>query len=67
MRFLATNFAEAWLIEPDPVGDQRGSFARTFCEREFAEMGLENRFVQHSVEKPVHYAGCTFKDRRTKR
>jgi len=49
MRFLETDLDQAWLIEPEPVGDQRGSFARTFCEREFAKKGLEIRFVQHSV------------------
>lgn len=29
-------------------GDERGSFARTFCVREFSEAGLETSFVQHS-------------------
>jgi dTDP-4-dehydrorhamnose 3,5-epimerase len=48
MRFLETKFRDAWLIEPEPVRDPRGYFARTFCERAFAERGLETRFVQHS-------------------
>lgn len=49
MRFLPTRFADAWLISLEPQGDERGSFARTFCVREFAEHGLSTRFVQHSV------------------
>lgn len=49
MRFLETNLADAWLVEPEPAEDSRGFFARTFCEEEFAAQGLETRFVQHSV------------------
>jgi dTDP-4-dehydrorhamnose 3,5-epimerase len=49
MRFQPTRFADAWLIEIAPVKDERGAFARTFCEREFAAHGLEVRFVQHSL------------------
>jgi dTDP-4-dehydrorhamnose 3,5-epimerase len=49
MRFEAANLAGAWLIVPEPVGDERGFFARTFCVRELAEHGLETEFVQHSA------------------
>jgi len=48
MRFLETSFDGAWLTEPEPIRDERGYFARTFCVREFEERGLESRFVQHS-------------------
>jgi dTDP-4-dehydrorhamnose 3,5-epimerase len=48
MRFIATTFSDAWLLEPEPIRDERGYFARTFCMREFAERGLETKFVQHS-------------------
>jgi dTDP-4-dehydrorhamnose 3,5-epimerase len=48
MRFLETSFREAWLMEPEPIRDERGHFVRTFCARAFAERGLETRFVQHS-------------------
>ena len=34
------------MIELEKRGDYRGFFARFFCEREFAEAGLETRFVQ---------------------
>jgi dTDP-4-dehydrorhamnose 3,5-epimerase len=38
-----------WLIAPEPSRDQRGSFARTFCAREFGARGLATDFVQHSL------------------
>jgi dTDP-4-dehydrorhamnose 3,5-epimerase len=46
MRFIATPLAGAHLIGLEPVADDRGFFARAFCEREFAAAGLETRFVQ---------------------
>lgn len=51
MRFEATRLSGAWLIEPVPARDQRGSFARTFCVREFAAHGLITRFVQNSTSQ----------------
>lgn len=48
MRFVETELSGAWIVEPEPVGDGRGSFMRTFCENEFTAAGLETRFVQHS-------------------
>lgn len=49
MRFTQTGLKGAWLVEPEPIADERGSFARTFCEHEFERQGLETGFVQHSV------------------
>jgi dTDP-4-dehydrorhamnose 3,5-epimerase len=46
MRFHSTPLAGAYVIELDKREDERGFFARLFCEREFAEAGLETRFVQ---------------------
>ncbi|PSJ58643.1 dTDP-4-dehydrorhamnose 3,5-epimerase [Pseudaminobacter soli (ex Li et al. 2025)] len=48
MRFFETKLSGAWLIEPEPIVDERGSFMRTFCARELGERGLETRFVQNS-------------------
>lgn len=45
MKFHATPLAGARLIELDKRGDERGFFARAFCEREFGAQGLETRFV----------------------
>src|SRR5688572_3085468 len=49
MRFLETVLKGAFVIEPDPYQDERGLFARTFCEREFAGQGLAAKFVQCST------------------
>ncbi|CAH2598739.1 dTDP-4-dehydrorhamnose 3,5-epimerase [Rhodovastum atsumiense] len=49
MRFIPTALDGAWLVEPEPVHDARGFFARSFCVREFDRLGLETRFVQHSI------------------
>jgi dTDP-4-dehydrorhamnose 3,5-epimerase len=46
MRFSQTPVAGAFVIEPEPHGDERGFFARLWCQREFAEHGLDVAFVQ---------------------
>jgi dTDP-4-dehydrorhamnose 3,5-epimerase len=46
VRFLKTPLEGAYLIELDKRGDERGFFARLFCENEFEAAGLETRFVQ---------------------
>ncbi len=49
MRFLETGLADAFLIDLDLASDERGFFARSFCEREFESRGLASRFVQCNV------------------
>lgn len=49
MKFVPTKFENAWLIEPDRHEDERGFFARTWCQREFEERGLTADLVQCSV------------------
>lgn len=46
MKFNETPLYGARLIELEKQGDDRGFFARLFCEREFASAGLEPRYVQ---------------------
>lgn len=46
MKFVDTGLAGALVLELEPQTDERGFFARTFCEREFAQRGLCTRFVQ---------------------
>jgi dTDP-4-dehydrorhamnose 3,5-epimerase len=46
MHFLSTPLDGARLIELNRIGDDRGFFARVFCEREFAAEGLVSQFVQ---------------------
>jgi dTDP-4-dehydrorhamnose 3,5-epimerase len=46
MKFIETPLKGAYLIELEKRGDNRGFFARFFCENEFSQQGLVNRFVQ---------------------
>jgi dTDP-4-dehydrorhamnose 3,5-epimerase len=49
MRFLPTELAGAWIIELDPVHDDRGFFARSWCRREFESRGLNPRLAQCNI------------------
>lgn len=39
----------AWLVRPEKIADERGSFARIICVNEFAAHGLLGNFVQASI------------------
>jgi dTDP-4-dehydrorhamnose 3,5-epimerase len=49
VKFHETALAGAFIVEPDPMTDERGSFARIVCQREFEARGLPGLFVQSSV------------------
>ena len=49
MIFRETKLAGAYLIEPERREDERGFFARTWCQEEFTKHGLEARLVQCSI------------------
>ena len=46
MIFNETPLAGAYLIDLEKRGDDRGFFARAFCEKEFSAHGLGKNFVQ---------------------
>lgn len=46
MIFAETRLAGAFIIVPELKEDERGFFARTFCQNEFLAHGLETRVVQ---------------------
>jgi dTDP-4-dehydrorhamnose 3,5-epimerase len=48
MTFSSTEIEGVVLIESQPIHDERGFFARTFCGHEFAANGLNTRWVQHN-------------------
>ena len=53
MIFTPVPLEGAYLIDLERHTDERGSLARTFCEREFAEHGTPMRVVQSStVQSP---------------
>jgi dTDP-4-dehydrorhamnose 3,5-epimerase len=47
--FRATALAGVWIVEPEPAGDERGFFARTWCRQEFEAHGLDPGLAQCSV------------------
>lgn len=49
MIFRAAKLPGAYLIEPDMRADERGFFARTFCQSEFKEHGLNPLVAQCSI------------------
>src|SRR5215207_2312941 len=49
MRLTETPLSGAFVVEIDPVQDERGLFARTFDREQFAEHGLAPDIVQSSV------------------
>jgi dTDP-4-dehydrorhamnose 3,5-epimerase len=49
MTFEEAPLDGAWIIGLERHVDERGFFARTFCEREFAEHGIPTRFPQGNV------------------
>ncbi len=49
LKFLETELSGAFVIEIEPARDERGFFARSFCEKEFALHGVASRFVQCNV------------------
>jgi dTDP-4-dehydrorhamnose 3,5-epimerase len=49
MIFIETALKGAFIIEPEPIRDERGFFACTWNQEEFARRGLNPRVVQANV------------------
>jgi dTDP-4-dehydrorhamnose 3,5-epimerase len=49
MKKVETDLPGVFLIEPEPVRDERGFFARTWCRSLFSDWGLESDFSQCSL------------------
>jgi len=49
MIFAETRLLGAFLIEPERLEDERGFFARTWCQREFESHGLNQRVAQCNI------------------
>ena len=54
MRFTETNIGGAYLISLEPKGDERGFFARAWCEDELARHGLCSKVVQCNIGYSEH-------------
>jgi len=63
MKFIEAPIAGAYVIELEPFQDERGLFARTFCQQEFSKIGFHRQIVQinHSLTRQkgtirgIHY------------
>ena len=49
MLFHKTKLPKVFKIEPEPRHDERGFFARTWCQKEFESHGLNSKLVQCSI------------------
>ena len=49
MIFTSTSCEGVLLVELDAHTDERGFFARSYCSQEFADHGIDDRFVQSNV------------------
>jgi dTDP-4-dehydrorhamnose 3,5-epimerase len=49
MKFTETALRGAYIVEPEPAPDERGFFARTWCQEEFAAQGLSSDLAQCNI------------------
>nr|WP_281719746.1 dTDP-4-dehydrorhamnose 3,5-epimerase [Nitrosomonas nitrosa] len=49
MIFTESALKGVYILDPEPVRDERGMFARTWCQREFEVHGLAGTWVQSSI------------------
>ncbi len=49
MIFIETKLKGSYIIELEPIKDERGFFARSFCQKEFEEHGLNLHIAQCNV------------------
>jgi dTDP-4-dehydrorhamnose 3,5-epimerase len=56
VKFVETDLPGAYLVELEPVHDERGWFARAFCAEEFAAHGLNPVVAQCNLSRS-HRAG----------
>lgn len=54
MRFQPLPITGAFLVVLDPISDNRGYFARAYCQRQFIDHGLSERVAQCNVSYNIH-------------
>jgi dTDP-4-dehydrorhamnose 3,5-epimerase len=54
MKFHETKLPGVFEIHLDPAADERGFFARTWCQKEFEDHGLNSKLVQCSISLSRH-------------
>ena len=51
MIFRESKLAGAFVIEPEKIEDERGFFARSWCQKEFTEHNLNPRIAQCNISR----------------
>ena len=54
MIFIPLELAGAYLIDPEKLEDERGFFARTFCQKDFEVRGLNHQVAQCNISFNAH-------------
>jgi len=70
MIFTETKLQGAFIIDPERLEDERGFFARTWCQREFEAHGLNPKLVQCSISfnkkkgtlRGMHYQSAPYEE-----
>ncbi len=70
MIFKETKLKGAYIIEIEPLEDERGFFARAFCQKEFEEHGLSSHVAQCNVSynkrkgtlRGMHYQASPYEE-----
>ena len=68
MIFINTRLARTYEIHLEPIPDERGFFARSWCQKEFADQGLNPALAQCNVSvtsrkgtlRGLHYQAAPF-------
>lgn len=70
MNFTETSLSGAYVIEPVIISDERGYFARTWCQSELDEIGLNSKIAQCSLSfnkkqgttRGMHYQAAPYSE-----
>lgn len=70
MIFIETQLKGAFIIKPERLEDERGFFARSWCQREFEAHGLNSRLVQCNISfnkkagtlRGMHYQAAPYEE-----
>ena len=70
MIFIETRLPGVWLLDPERHEDERGFFARSWCEHECAAKGLNPRVVQCNISfnkrrgtlRGMHYQSAPYQE-----
>ena len=49
MKYIPTVFKGVFVIEPEPIEDERGFFERSFCQKEFQVHNINTNIAQCNI------------------